>query len=96
VANSRELLTFEDRAAWRSWLEVNHLNAQEAWLVLKKKSVDGASLSLEEAVREALCFGWIDGKLKSVDEECYCLRFSPRNGQRVVDQQCAPGRGTDQ
>jgi len=43
-------------------------------VVLRKKSAGGASLSLEEAVREALCFGWTDGNLKSVDEGCYCLR----------------------
>ena len=83
MADPQEFLTFTDRAAWRKWLELNHLNAQEAWLVLKKKRAEGASLSLEEVVREALCFGWIDGKLKSVDEECYCLRFSPRKPDSV-------------
>ena len=83
MADSQELLTFPDRAAWRKWLEVNHLHAQEAWLALKKKGAQDASLSLEEAVREALCFGWIDGKLKSLDRARYSLRFSPRKPNSV-------------
>ena len=83
MADPQEFLTFTDRAAWRKWLELNHLNAQEAWLVLKKKRAEGASLSLEHAVREALCFGWIDGKLKSLDQDRYSLRFSPRRPNSV-------------
>jgi uncharacterized protein YdeI (YjbR/CyaY-like superfamily) len=83
VTDSRSLLTFPDRAAWRNWLEPNHLHAQEAWLVLKKKRAEGASLSLDEAVREALCFGWIDGRLKSLDQDRYSLRFSPRKPNSV-------------
>jgi len=83
VTDSRSLLTFPNRAAWRNWLELNHSDAEEAWLVLRKKTAEGASLSLEEAVREALCFGWIDGKLKSLDRARYSLRFSPRKPNSV-------------
>jgi len=79
----RELLTFRDRVEWRNWLEVHHQSSDEAWLVLHKKGVRQATLSLDEAVREALCFGWIDGKLRSLDKERYSLRFTPRRPDSV-------------
>ena len=71
-------LYFITRDAWRAWLEVNHGTAREAWLVIYKKHTGQPGLSLEEAVEEALCFGWIDGVLKPIDEEKYALRYSPR------------------
>jgi uncharacterized protein YdeI (YjbR/CyaY-like superfamily) len=66
------------RQGWRSWLERNHTHATEAWLVLFKAAYREARLSLADAVEEALCFGWIDGKLRPLDARCYALRFSPR------------------
>ena len=83
MVNQQRLLTFEHRAAWRKWLEEHHRSADEAWLVLYKKGVREAALSLDEAVKEALCFGWIDGKLVSLDEERYSLRFTPRKPNSV-------------
>jgi uncharacterized protein YdeI (YjbR/CyaY-like superfamily) len=53
------------------------------WLVLYKKGIREGSLSLDEAVEEALCFGWIDGKLRSLDNERYSLRFTPRKNKSV-------------
>ena len=75
---SPELLTFTHRGEWRQWLAGNHHRAGEAWLAFYKKGVREVTLSLDEAVEEALCFGWIDGKLRSLDEERYALRFTPR------------------
>lgn len=69
---------FTSRDEWRAWLEQNHATAPEVWLVFYKKHTGKAGLSYEEAVEEALCFGWIDGLLKPIDEEKYALRFSPR------------------
>ena len=69
---------FVNRAEWRAWLEENHATAKEAWLIIYKKHTGKASLSYEEAVEEALCFGWIDGVLKPIDDEKYALRYSPR------------------
>lgn len=69
---------FANRAEWRAWLEANHATAKEVWPVLYKKHTGKAGLSLDEAVEEALCFGWIDGLLKPVDAEKYVLRFTPR------------------
>jgi len=78
MARSTNYLEFENRDQWRSWLEKHHANETEAWLVLFKKEYRSEGLTLEEAVEEALCFGWIDGKLKSLDEKQYALRYSPR------------------
>src|SRR5512136_2082325 len=72
------LLPFISRDEWRAWLEENHATATEAWLVHNKKHTGKPGLALEEAVEEALCFGWIDGVLKPIDEEKYALRYSPR------------------
>ncbi|MBW2454509.1 MAG: YdeI/OmpD-associated family protein [Deltaproteobacteria bacterium] len=66
------------RSAWRSWLRKNHRRKTEIWLLLYKKHVDKPGVSYAEAVEEALCFGWIDGILKRIDDESHVIRFSPR------------------
>jgi hypothetical protein len=75
-------IEFEDREGWRYWLQEHHASQKESWLVLFKKG-QGVGLSLDEAVEEALCFGWIDGKLNPLDERRYALRFSPRKADSV-------------
>jgi uncharacterized protein YdeI (YjbR/CyaY-like superfamily) len=70
-------LHFANRAAWRAWLEDHHAAEKEAWLVHHKKGTRQSSLTYEEAVEEALCFGWIDGLLRSIDAESFALRYSP-------------------
>ncbi len=69
---------FTNRHDWRTWLEANYATAIEVWLIHYKKHTGKPGLSLEEAVEEALCFGWIDGVLKPIDNEKYALRYSPR------------------
>lgn len=81
--DDRELLLCEDRGEWRRWLENHYAERGEAWLVFYKKGVREEWLTLDEAVEEALCFGWIDGKLKSLDDERYSLRFCPRRPNSV-------------
>ena len=71
-------LLFEDREAWRRWLEDNHASAAEAWLTQFKKGVAKRSVPYEDAVEEALCFGWIDGMIRGVDAESYVMRMTPR------------------
>ena len=73
-----KMLKPRDRAAWRTWLRSNHASAAEIWLVFFKKSTGKRTLPLDAAVEEALCFGWIDGLLKSLDHERHALRFTPR------------------
>ena len=70
-------LRFADRRTWRAWLAANHDNARTAWLLITKKAVKGG-LHYEEALEEALCYGWIDGQLRSRDLETFALRFTPR------------------
>jgi len=74
---------FKNRDDWRAWLADNHAVEKEIWLVLHKKHTGKQSISYDEAVEEALCFGWIDGIVKSMDDEKYALRFSPRRGGSV-------------
>jgi uncharacterized protein YdeI (YjbR/CyaY-like superfamily) len=73
-----ELLYFASAAEWREWLERHHKTATEAWLVHYKKGVKKPGVSYREALDEALCFGWIDTKLKSLDKESFMLRWVPR------------------
>jgi uncharacterized protein YdeI (YjbR/CyaY-like superfamily) len=71
-------VTPKSRGAWRRWLEKNHGEAGEVWLVFYKRHTGKPTLSYNDAVEEALCFGWIDGIKKSVDAERYMHRFTPR------------------
>lgn len=71
-------LLFEDREQWRRWLADNHSSAREAWITQFKKASSRVAVSYEEAVEEALCYGWIDGMIRAVDAESYAARFTPR------------------
>lgn len=75
---AKRLLFCETRTEWRAWLAKNHAAASEIWLVYYKKATGKASVVYEEAVQEALCFGWIDGMEKSLDAQRYSQRFTPR------------------
>ncbi len=68
----------QSRPDWRYWLEQNHLKEKEIWLGTYKKSSGKQTLLYQDAVDEALCFGWIDSIEKGIDEDRYALRFSPR------------------
>ena len=67
----------EDRATWRAWLEANHATSRGAWLVTWRRG-HGPVLDYEDAVEEALCFGWIDSTAGRVDEHRSKLYFAPR------------------
>ena len=66
------------RTDFRRWLQKHHGDRTEIWLIRYKKASGKASLDYVEAVEEAICFGWIDNIEKSMDDERYALRFSPR------------------
>ena len=76
-------LFFKNRDKWRSWLEKNHRTFDEVWLIHYKKTSGKKNLNHFDAVEEALCFGWIDSKLKKIDEDRYILRYSPRKSKSV-------------
>ncbi|MCK6550107.1 YdeI/OmpD-associated family protein [Myxococcota bacterium] len=74
----REPVYFEDVRALRAWLARHHATAEELWLGLVKKGATVKGVAYPEALDEALCFGWIDGVRKSVDDERWFIRFTPR------------------
>jgi uncharacterized protein YdeI (YjbR/CyaY-like superfamily) len=76
-------LSLSDREDWRDWLKENHDKESYVWLLLYKKKFRKKEMTLEDAVEEAMCFGWIDGKLRRVDSERFILRFSPRKTKSV-------------
>lgn len=69
------------REKWRKWLEKNHAKNDEVWLIYFKKATGKPSVTYRESVEEAICFGWIDGIKKRIDDERYTHRFSPRRSQ---------------
>jgi uncharacterized protein YdeI (YjbR/CyaY-like superfamily) len=69
---------FKSPADFREWLERNHDSAEELLLGLHKKSSGLPSITLREAQDEALCFGWIDGVARSIDQSSWAIRFTPR------------------
>ena len=68
----------KDRKAWRKWLGKNHATSPGIWLIFYKSSTGKRKLFYDDAVEEALCFGWIDSTSKSYNEEKYMQRFTPR------------------
>jgi uncharacterized protein YdeI (YjbR/CyaY-like superfamily) len=72
-------LLVADAAAWRDWLERHHADTPSAWVVLAKKGVSAPTmLSYEDALLEALCYGWIDGQSRRRDDATFLQRFTPR------------------
>ena len=72
-------LYIANREAWREWLSENHDKEKEVWLLYPKKVSGKPRILYNDAVEEALCFGWIDSTAKKVDEYSYAQRFTPRN-----------------
>lgn len=75
-----------EKAAWRDWLSRHHTEAQGAWVKLAKKGSPTPTVSYGEAVEEALCYGWIDGQVRRLDEHFYLQRFTPRRARSVWSQ----------
>jgi uncharacterized protein YdeI (YjbR/CyaY-like superfamily) len=76
-------LCFADSTEWRRWLEQNHDREKAVWLIIYKNNSVKHSLNYADALEVALCFGWIDGKMKSLDAEKYALRYSPRTAGSI-------------
>jgi uncharacterized protein YdeI (YjbR/CyaY-like superfamily) len=67
-----------NRDDWRAWLEKNHETEKEVWLIYYKKHTNRPRIPYDDAVEEALCFGWIDSIVQKVDDERYAQKFTPR------------------
>lgn len=94
-------LLVADAAAWRAWLEEHHGDDGGVWLRLAKKgTTEPTSLSYDQALDEALCFGWIDGQVRRLDEGTFRQRFTPRRARSpwsrrnvgIAEQLIADGR----
>ena len=77
MTDAREIF-IDDRAKWRAWLEANHATSRGVWLVTWRSRSGRAAIPYEDAVEEALCFGWIDGTAATLDAERGKQYFAPR------------------
>jgi len=73
-----ETLDVRDHKQWRKWLAEHHDSASEVWLVFYKRHTGVTCLSYEDAVEEALCYGWVDSLIRRVDEDRFARKFTPR------------------
>ncbi len=78
-----EPIFFEDRGAWRRWLKKNHDKSSEVWILAFKRHLGRQSVSYEEALEEAICYGWIDSRLRRIDDERHAWRFAPRRPDSI-------------
>ena len=81
MAQTSDALTaesFSSQAAWRAWLDANHAIERGIWLMLAKQASGMSSVTYAEAVDSALCYGWIDGQKKAMDDMWWLQKFTPR------------------
>ncbi len=84
--NIGKKLYFTNREEWRKWLENNFDKEKNVWLIYPKKSSGKKRIIYNDAVEEALCFGWIDSTIKSLNKDNSAQRFSPRNPKSTYSQ----------
>ncbi|MCD4736390.1 MAG: YdeI/OmpD-associated family protein [Bacteroidales bacterium] len=72
-----------DRFEWHNWLTENYKTTDEVWLIYYKKHTKLPTVTYEEAVEEAICFGWIDSLVKTIDEDRYMQKYTPRKPKSV-------------
>jgi len=75
-----------NRKDWRKWLAKNHQKQKEVWLVYYRKNSGKPRILYDDAVLEALCYGWIDSTAKKIDTESFAQRFSPRRKSSILSQ----------
>jgi uncharacterized protein YdeI (YjbR/CyaY-like superfamily) len=78
MATQLETLDIRTRRQWRAWLAKHHTSSAGVWLVFHKRHTGVTSIAYEDAVREALCFGWIDSLIKRLDDDRYAIKVTPR------------------
>jgi uncharacterized protein YdeI (YjbR/CyaY-like superfamily) len=77
------VLTFDTQEAWRAWLDEHHASSAGAWLRIARKGAAEPTVSYEDALTEGLCFGWIDGQKRKLDETAWLQKFTPRGPRSV-------------
>ena len=83
LLNGQPKLLFEDQNDWAGWLAENYAASTGVWLKLAKKAAGLQSVSYEEALETALCYGWVDSQKRSYDETAWLQRFSPRGAKSI-------------
>ena len=83
VTDDLPVLPFETREAWAAWLEENHGAQEGVWMKFAKKGTGIPTVTYAEAVEVALCYGWIDGQSKGLDDTWYLQRFTPRRARSM-------------
>ena len=74
-------LSFDSQDAWAAWLETEHSSAEGIWIKIAKKGSGIPSVTYAEAVEVALCYGWIDGQMKRLDDDFFVQKFTPRRAR---------------
>lgn len=98
-----EPLFFANRNEWREWLQCNFNSNEEFWVKFFKKNIKENCMSYNEAVEEAICFGWIDSRIQNIDEQSYKYRFTKRRkpanwsntNKKRAKQMISQGKMTD-
>lgn len=80
---NQPVLTFKTQSEWREWLSKNHTNSDGVWIKVYKTNSEIASIHPPEALEEALCYGWIDGQRKGLDEKSYLQKYTPRRARSM-------------
>ncbi len=75
-----------NRKQWRSWLSKNHNKEKEIWLIYYRAATGKPRIPYDDAVEEALCYGWIDSIIRTIDNESFAQRFSPRKSTGSLSQ----------
>lgn len=82
----KKTLYVTKRKDWRKWLIKNHKKEKEIWLIYYRKATGKPRIPYDDAVLEALCYGWIDSIVKKIDEKSFAQRFSPRRKNSILSQ----------
>lgn len=86
VPNPNHIRTFRSQAAFETWLSKNHASESEVWIKIYKKDSGKATITITQAIDVCLCWGWIDGIKKGLDEEAFLQRYTPRKAKSVWSQ----------
>jgi uncharacterized protein YdeI (YjbR/CyaY-like superfamily) len=79
-------MAFATQKAWRTWIDRHHATSNGVWLRFAKRHAATKSVTYAEAIEVALCYGWIDGQAKALDEDTYLQKFTPRRPQSIWSQ----------
>jgi uncharacterized protein YdeI (YjbR/CyaY-like superfamily) len=82
----KETFYAKNRESWHKWLLKNSKTKKEVWLIYYRKSSGKPRISYNDAVDEALCFGWIDSTVKSIDAERFAQKFTPRRNTSILSE----------